>query len=189
MRLVLLILFIAAGPLGCWDTSEDSSEDTESETDTQMDTASSGDGDADGDTDSDTDTDTDTDPDIDTDSDTDTGPERIYNCDDSTVTCRRAIPACEEDELPEVTDDGTCWSGDCVPRSQCFALSGCDACTIDETCVLYQEMLGPRTICVPTPAECNEPPTCDCMGEAACAAPYDLCNEGENSLYCSCPVC
>lgn len=111
------------------------------------------------------------------------------NCGDGLVTCDVPTPGCEDGLLPEVTPDGSCWTGACVPVEACEGVPSCDYCEADETCVTTETQVGPLYECVPVPDACMGTPTCECMPPQTCEAPFDTCSDDEGTIDCSCPAC
>jgi hypothetical protein len=52
-----------------------------------------------------------------------------FACDPSQVTCRVAPPSCAAGEIPSINASGNCYTGACVPASECTGVAGCGACT------------------------------------------------------------
>jgi len=111
------------------------------------------------------------------------------NCDASMILCDSLPPDCPDGQLPGVDENGSCWTGGCVPSASCNFVSGCDDCPKGQMCVIDVTMLGPLTRCEPIPPECAGEPTCGCAGAACDNLPYDTCAEAPDGLACSCPVC
>jgi hypothetical protein len=114
-----------------------------------------------------------------------------FNCDTSNVTCRTAAPACDVGQVPAVTPKGDCYTGSCVPPTQCATVTGCGACASAEACVVYQTQLGIQFHCVTIPNACNGDVTCGCLGPTACTDAFRTCGNlsGQRGITCSCPNC
>jgi len=110
------------------------------------------------------------------------------NCADGVVSCDMATPRCPEGTLPEVTEQGDCWTGACIPVEACDGVPSCEWCGEDEVCVEELTQLGSLFSCQPRPDDCGGVPTCACVPEA-CEEPFGLCGEAEDHITCSCPVC
>lgn len=67
------------------------------------------------------------------------------NCDGRTVRCLAPQPVCERTEVPEVSRDGSCWTGRCVPIGEC----ACDE-----------------------PAECSDPDRFTCRRDTGRCIPF-----------------
>ncbi|GMV12505.1 MAG: hypothetical protein AMXMBFR56_07290 [Polyangiaceae bacterium] len=114
-----------------------------------------------------------------------------FPCDDSKVTCKMATPNCDPGQVPQVTADGTCWTGQCVPADECKTVKDCTDCTGALFCASYVTQLGPQNHCVDVPASCGSDFTCACSGPSVCVAPYATCSDfsGLKGVSCSCPNC
>jgi len=112
-----------------------------------------------------------------------------YNCDDSNVQCLQPTPNCGAGLVPSLDEDGICWTGQCVPVEECYALPDCTQCPADSTCVVMETQLGPEVTCDPTPPSCGED-TCACAGSYYCVDPFDTCSEsGSGDINCQCITC
>lgn len=111
-------------------------------------------------------------------------------CNDAGVFCDDPQPDCPDGTLPSVTEDGNCWTGNCVPAEACDVVPDCTWCSDADTCVQTATQLGFFYACWPTNLECAAGPSCDCMGEV-CTDPF-ICSDpaaGPAELGCVCPVC
>lgn len=109
----------------------------------------------------------------------------------SETICNSKPPVCEPGEVPSIKDQ--CW-GPCVPATECAGVSGCADCTGPlQTCVTIETQTGdgPASHCVDIPKGCEGNPTCECMGDSVCPAPFDTCTDfsGVKGMLCSCPNC
>lgn len=111
------------------------------------------------------------------------------NCSPVFVTCDAPTPMCSDGLLPEVTPEGDCWTGACIPVEACETVPDCEYCEDDETCVANVTQLGPELRCVPLPEACMGTPTCECMPPDTCEAPFDLCSDDGGTIDCGCPAC
>jgi len=114
------------------------------------------------------------------------------DCSPGLVVCDMEPPRCPEGTLPEVTPDGDCWTGACVPEDACDGVPSCDACDEGEACVQVVTMLGSLYSCQDLPDDCGGVPTCACLPPDTCMAPYDTCEDGDagdGMITCSCPAC
>jgi len=105
------------------------------------------------------------------------------SCDQREVVCFAAVPECPHGQAPVVAN--RCYTGRCMPVSECSGVSSCDVCeSAGLSCVRHDTGF---IMCIDTPAACEANPTCSCMG--ACTAP-SLCGDPESEeLECYCPVC
>lgn len=111
------------------------------------------------------------------------------NCADGLIVCDAPPPRCPEGTLPEVTPEGDCWTGACIPQEACDGVPSCDRCERDEVCVELQTQLGSTFRCDPIPDACGGVPTCDCLPPETCADPFDTCTDGDGTIQCSCIAC
>lgn len=117
------------------------------------------------------------------------GTERI-NCDSSTVQCDAPTPDCPAGQAPGVNQNGTCWTGACVPALSCNVVPDCSFCPADSMCV--QKISKQQTLptCEPVPLECDAKVDCECAGTFVCTGDFNVCNAlGGNELSCGCPAC
>lgn len=117
------------------------------------------------------------------------GTERI-NCDSSTVQCDAPTPDCPVGQAPGVNQNGTCWTGACVPALSCNVVPDCSICPADSMCV--QKISKQQTLptCEPVPLECVGKVDCECAGTFVCTGDFNVCNAlGGNELSCGCPAC
>lgn len=117
-----------------------------------------------------------------------------FNCESTKVTCMTSPPACAAGEAPGVNAQGTCYTGVCVPVTQCKRVSSCAACSSSQACVSYaaQQQSGTTRIhCVTVPTTCSGAGSCDCMGPSSCVNSYTSCTplSGVRGVSCSCPNC
>ncbi|MCX4245148.1 hypothetical protein [Paraliomyxa miuraensis] len=112
-----------------------------------------------------------------------------FDCTPDRIVCDAIPPRCSPGTLPGVTPSGDCWSGACVPVEACDSVPGCDACTDGQACVALETQLGPIYECQAMPDECAGVPTCACMPPDTCESPFDLCEEHDGMIVCSCPAC
>lgn len=112
-----------------------------------------------------------------------------FDCDARKVTCRVAVPQCQPGFVPVV--EGSCYTGACVPATECLAVSSCAACIPGTPCAMYGTQLGLQFHCVTIPSSCNGSGTCACMGPATCIKPFATCTDlsGIRGINCSCPTC
>ncbi len=110
------------------------------------------------------------------------------SCDDSRVTCKRAVPTCAAGKLPTVTADGTCYDGNCIDITECTEVRNCSVCSATASLVATQELtcvydLGVRGVahCVSVPA-CMLASRCACYGEL-CGGILP-CGELSNGISC-----
>ena len=95
-----------------------------------------------------------------------------FNCDASHVTCKIAIVACDPGQVPGVNAAGDCYTGGCVPATQCKTVTSCAACDPSLACVTYQTQMGDQVHCVTIPDSCNGNTTCGCLGPTVCKDSY-----------------
>ena len=112
-----------------------------------------------------------------------------FDCDASKVTCRIAPPTCIGGEVPAIK--GLCYTGACVPASECLNVPSCAACGPNQACAAYQTQRGVEYHCVPVPETCHGSAGCECMGPSTCISPYMSCTNfsGVRGFSCSCPNC
>ncbi len=109
---------------------------------------------------------------------------RGLSCDQTAVTCDAIAPACAAGELPQVADG--CFTGGCLPVAFCDWVPDCSACPVDEHCVITQTAGCDQHSCIPDFPECPPgPPSCDCLGNVACQAPYGACAIDGDTIVCS----
>ena len=115
-----------------------------------------------------------------------------FNCDDSEVTCRVATPICPDGQVPGVNADGTCYTGGCVPTTQCRSVASCNVCGSSQACVTNQSRGRNEHHCVTVPAGCSSA-NCSCLGDSVCLSPYSSCDNnssgGVKGVTCGCPTC
>jgi hypothetical protein len=111
------------------------------------------------------------------------------NCADGLVTCDGPTPECPEGTLPEVTPEGDCWTGACIPVEACDGVPGCEFCDEDEVCVEVQTQQGATYRCDPVPQACGGMPTCACLPQDTCEEPFGTCEDVESGIACTCPQC
>jgi hypothetical protein len=111
-------------------------------------------------------------------------------CDESQITCDALTPMCPPNYVPGVTEDGTCWTGGCVPINLCDVAPSCASCDEFEGwfCATDVTQLGLKPHCEPIPPGCEGEVTCACAG-AFCVEPFDTCGDELEGLSCTCPVC
>ncbi len=110
------------------------------------------------------------------------------NCSDAFITCDGIPPRCPEGTLPEITPEGDCWTGACIPIEACDGVPSCEFCAEGEVCVNDEAGLGTFVHCEPLPDACEGEADCDCAGEL-CVEPFDTCAAAEGVLQCSCIAC
>lgn len=109
---------------------------------------------------------------------------RGLSCDQTAVLCDAAPPACPAGELPQVAEQ--CFTGGCLPVAYCDWVPDCSHCPEDEHCVVTQTEGCEQRSCIPSIDECPAgPPTCDCLGNIACQAPYAACAIDGEDIVCS----
>jgi hypothetical protein len=114
-------------------------------------------------------------------------------CDASQVLCRAAAPDCPAGAVPAVLD--TCWTGGCVPVTECAGVTNCTQCGADQGCVEYMpDGLGglSNTYHCTTPASgCQSDRSCACFGLSVCMEPFVSCGDsrGDADVACACPTC
>ena len=117
------------------------------------------------------------------------GTERV-NCDASAILCDGLPPQCVAGQVPGVTENGSCWTGQCVPALSCNFVPDCGACPDDSMCVQKISKMKSLPTCEPIPAECDGKVDCECAGTFVCTNEFNACNaNGNNELTCGCPVC
>jgi hypothetical protein len=117
------------------------------------------------------------------------GTERI-NCDSSKILCDALPPQCPPNQVAGVTENGSCWTGQCVAALSCNFVPDCSACPDDSMCV--QKVAKPMSLptCEPIPLECDGQVDCKCAGTFVCTGNFNICNAlGDNQLSCGCPQC
>ncbi|NUP05214.1 MAG: hypothetical protein HOW73_04040 [Polyangiaceae bacterium] len=108
------------------------------------------------------------------------------NCDEAEVKCLVDPPVCAPGTAPIVA--GACYSGGCMPVTECTAVTECADCVGDDvTCVQHSAMQSTRH-CVDIASPCSEA-DCGCLGPSVCTDPYTACSETDTGLNCACPVC
>lgn len=114
-----------------------------------------------------------------------------FNCDASTVVCGGPTPSCAPGEVPTVNPSGTCYSGGCVPATQCKRVTSCADCSADQACVNNVTFQGNQAHCVTIPTTCQGTATCACLGASSCVSPYTICADfsGLKGIACGCPSC
>lgn len=116
------------------------------------------------------------------------------HCNPVGVLCDLAPPNCPAGQLPSVTEDGTCFTGQCAPTEACDWSPDCDHCVDKEdplVCVLKLQK-GPFHVCEPKPADCGDVPDIDCAcGQQICdmSPPHTECSDQNPGIACECPFC
>jgi len=110
------------------------------------------------------------------------------SCSPFDVQCDEDAPPCADGTLASVDPLTGCWTGACVPAQHCDIVPSCEYCPADEVCV-RRVLQNPAYRCSPIAAVCDGAATCECMGDAACLAPFDVCSEDADGLACGCPQC
>lgn len=111
------------------------------------------------------------------------------NCDATKISCNALPPECPAGLLPQVTQAGDCWTGECVRGIQCESVPTCDDCPESGwSCVSYQAFVT-TYVCEPVPAACEGTPTCECAGDLYCTDDFSLCNDLGDAVACACPNC
>jgi hypothetical protein len=87
--------------------------------------------------------------------------------------------------------EGSCYTGSCIPTTQCLSVDDCEVCPSTQACVTNETRGGHTHHCVTIPAGCEGKGNCSCLGETTCLAPYSSCNNGsgQNNVTCGCPTC
>lgn len=117
------------------------------------------------------------------------GTERV-NCDSSKILCDGLPPVCPKGQVPGVSENNTCWTGQCVPALSCNVVPDCSACPADSMCVQKISKQPSLPTCEPIPLECDGKVDCECAGTFVCTDQFNACNAlGGNQLSCGCPVC
>lgn len=115
------------------------------------------------------------------------------HCNPIGVLCDVAPPDCPAGQLPSVTEDGTCYTGQCAPTEACDWSPDCDHCVDKEdplVCV-FKLQKGAYHVCEPKPADCG-PGDIDCgCGAQICemSPPHDKCSDQQNGIACECEFC
>lgn len=112
-----------------------------------------------------------------------------FDCDVSEVTCRMAAPDCPAGQVPSVNASRSCYSGACVPATQCTFVTNCNDCGPADACITNQTRGTNERHCVTIPVACNGATTCGCLGATTCVSPYTSCDTSGNGLTCGCPTC
>ncbi len=110
------------------------------------------------------------------------------SCSDGLVSCASVPPRCSEGTLPEVTEDGMCWTGDCIPLAACDGVPDCTWCTDTEVCVTTETQAGPTYTCEPIPEDCMRVPDCACLPRDLCPKGF-TCSDTDTGPTCTCPNC
>lgn len=115
------------------------------------------------------------------------------NCNPFGLLCDAAPPDCPAGQLPSVTEDGTCYTGQCAPVEACNWAPDCESCVDKEdplVCV-FKLQKGAFHVCEPKPADCG-PGDIDCgCGEQICemSPPHTVCADQNPGIACECPFC
>lgn len=109
-----------------------------------------------------------------------------FSCQASGVSCSNPEPSCPPGETAAVDWDAHCWSGGCVPVTQCHHIecSKCDAAT--QVCVVLN--VNGWSQCIDIPPACNGKATCDCMGSTVCVGVFSECKAFDAGLTCNADV-
>lgn len=115
-----------------------------------------------------------------------------FDCDATTVNCRRSAPMCPPGQVPRVVTLGNqrCY-GECVDARQCLAVPSCMSCARGDLCVKYAPSPQPLH-CVPRPPSCGREDGCGCVAPAVCTGAYGVCHNGaapNPAITCECPTC
>jgi hypothetical protein len=115
------------------------------------------------------------------------------HCNPVGVLCDAAPPDCPAGQLPSVTEDGTCYTGQCAPTEACDWAPDCASCIDKEdplVCV-FKLQKGAFHVCEPKPADCG-PGDIDCgCGAQICemSPPHTICADQNPGIACECPFC
>ena len=114
--------------------------------------------------------------------------ERV-RCDDSQILCDALPPACGEGSLPVVNPEGTCYTGQCAPVTQCDVVPECKLCAAAGwACVSKVAFVTVRT-CEPVPAACGAEASCACAAADYCDDVYTQCSDEADGVTCTCLDC
>ncbi|MDX2053648.1 MAG: hypothetical protein SFV15_14705 [Polyangiaceae bacterium] len=108
------------------------------------------------------------------------------SCDDRAVTCDAPTPQCDGGRVPEVANN--CYTGRCLPPSECSSVSSCAVCTqANLRCAIQEGRPGNTFHCVETPPACQGNVSCGCMG--VCQGLFQCPDPSAKALMCVCPAC
>jgi hypothetical protein len=110
------------------------------------------------------------------------------SCNEKEVMCNGLAPTCATVQGMTAVVVGGCYSGTCIPVSECSAVTNCDVCTnASLSCATFENLGGPKYQCVSTPEKCVQAPTCACMG--VCNGGFQCSQPASKDLACICPAC
>lgn len=115
-------------------------------------------------------------------------------CNPFGVTCEAAAPDCGPDAVPTVedTNEGKCWTGNCVPAGVCDWVPDCSYCDDPELVCVGKLQKGAYKVCEAKPFECSDVDNLDCAcGQQICDAspPHTVCHDAADDIACECPFC
>ena len=112
-----------------------------------------------------------------------------FDCNTTGVVCLGIPPKCPAGEVPQVK--GSCWTGACVPTTECKDVTGCADCDSQSACVTYIAKPGPKHHCVDVPLACGGNASCSCFGPSVCTGNFNTCTDlsGVKGVTCGCPTC
>jgi hypothetical protein len=88
-----------------------------------------------------------------------------YDC--GPATCRSIGPRCDVGSTAEVA--AGCWTGRCVPVSECREIARCEVCANNDLlCVVVEHEMSSQLACIEFPEQCQDSPGCDCLGPVGC---------------------
>lgn len=110
------------------------------------------------------------------------------DCDLTQILCKVPEPKCAAGYTPSYNAATHCY-GPCVAATECATVGDCNRCGPSDACVAEVAQQGPVFHCIPVPTECNGVAGCACMGATVCDDTYDVCDDSQNYLSCSCSKC
>jgi len=116
------------------------------------------------------------------------------SCNPLGVNCEMPAPECGQGALPTVedTNEGKCWTGNCVPAETCDWVPDCTYCDIADTVCVGKLQKGAYHVCEAKPLDCGETDDIDCTcGQQICDAspPHTVCQDAADDIACECPFC
>ena len=115
-------------------------------------------------------------------------------CNPFAITCDAPQPDCGPGSVPSVedTNEGKCWTGNCVPAEVCDWVPDCSYCADAELVCVGKLQKGAYTVCEAKPFECSDVDNLDCVcGQQICDAspPHTVCSDAADGINCECPFC
>jgi hypothetical protein len=111
----------------------------------------------------------------------------VFNrtCSAVNTVCSIPAPSCVAGEVPLLLNG--CYAGGCARPEDCADVDSCEVCKDPGLSCATFEVLPPSHHCVTSPPECQDKPTCACMG--VCSGVMSCVQPDSTDLICQCPGC